>query len=69
MATTQNEKNARGEWSGWVIGGPKLIQDPKLYAEARSFNKDVVQGAVKVVPPEQEPAADAPDTSEDTNIL
>lgn len=58
VATSVEESNDRGQWMGWVIGEPGVIDDPKLYALAKDFHNAVTQGSVRTAPPPQEDRGD-----------
>lgn len=53
-ASTVMEDNAEGEWSGWLICNPEMIEDPELYTEARKLHDDVTAGQVRTAPPPQD---------------
>ena len=64
------ESNDKGSWSGWSIGSPEIITNPAFYVAAKKFNIDVMKGAVKVAPKEEEAAEQSAATVEsDSNIL
>lgn len=54
LATTLNESNDLGQWAGWNIGSPSIIEDPKLYTLAKAFSDDIIKGSVKVAPQQSE---------------
>ena len=62
------EKNNQGEWSGWSISNPVLIQDEKIYNTAKEFHSDVEKGAVKTKPPQQETKEDVKPEEGDDNV-
>lgn len=51
-ATSTEENNDKGEWSGWVFGNSIIIKDSDLYTMAKMFNMEVGQGTVKTVTPQ-----------------
>jgi hypothetical protein len=53
-AKTISESNDLGQWSGWEITSPQLIDDARVYTLAKSFSDDCLKGAVKVAPPVQQ---------------
>lgn len=53
-ASTVAESNDLGQWSGWNISSPKLIDDARVYTLAKGFSEDIIKGAVKVAPPTQQ---------------
>lgn len=58
------EKNAKGSWYGFTIDVNKPIDDANLYAAAKTFHDQVVEGRVETAAPVPEhDAADATDTS------
>jgi hypothetical protein len=46
--TTAPEENKNGSWHGWVIAKEGPIEDPHLYAEAKTFADLISAGFVKV---------------------
>ena len=50
-AKTVSESNDLGQWSGWDISSPMMIDDMKLYVRAKTFSEDIAKGLVKVAPP------------------
>lgn len=63
---TVQEKNEHGEWSGFHISNPRIIEDVAVYAFAKGFYKEVNSGSVKVAPPVDDVThtSDAADTQE-----
>lgn len=45
------EENDYGQWTGWHISEPKIIDDMEVYNEAKTFHNDVTKGAVRLAPP------------------
>lgn len=50
-ATSTEESNDKGEWSGWLFGNSLLIKDSDLYTMAKMFNMEVGKGTVKTTAP------------------
>jgi hypothetical protein len=50
-ASSVEESNDLGAWSGWVFGNPEKITDADLYMMAKKFHDDVTKGTVKTAPP------------------
>lgn len=51
---TAKQQNDSGTWYVFAIGLEGPINDPMLYQAAKAFNQQVVSGAVKVQPPQQD---------------
>lgn len=59
------EKNAQGSWYGFTIDVLKTIDDANLYAAAKTFHDQVVEGRVETAAPV--PEHDATDAATDTS--
>ena len=45
------ESNTHGQWSGWKIGNPEIVQDAEVFTAAKMFSEQVRAGEVEVAPP------------------
>jgi hypothetical protein len=46
--TTVGESNDKGKWFGWEVERVGSVEDPNVYAAAKSFSATINSGAVKV---------------------
>lgn len=46
--TTVSESNDKGKWFGWEVERVGSVEDPNVYAAAKSFSATINSGAVKV---------------------
>lgn len=60
--SAEEEKNAKGEWYGFVIDVEGVVNDANLYAAAKTFHDQVVAGRVETAAPQPE-SDHAADTS------
>lgn len=50
-ASSVEESNDYGAWSGWIFGNPERITDAELYGQAKDFHNNVIGGSVRTAPP------------------
>lgn len=50
-AKSLRESNDKGTWYGWDIEMVGPVQDADLYAAAKAFHKQIVEGKVDIAPP------------------